>query len=58
MTLDEMTMTDLAAMFAMQGLLAAGTTYGAATVHLAYQYADMLIEQKQQREQENEDGSR
>ena len=54
MTLDEMTMTDLAAMFAMQGLLAAGTNYGEATVHLAYQYADMLIEQKQKRK-ENED---
>ena len=54
MTLDEMTMTDLAAMFAMMGLLAAGTNYGEATVHLAYQYADLLIEQKKEREEQQD----
>ena len=59
MQLDEMTMTDLAAMFAMMGLIAEGglDTY-AGTATSAYAYADEFIKKKQQREQENEDGSR
>jgi len=51
MTLDEMTMTDLAAMFAMQGLFARKHEGGEAVVALAYAYADEFIEHKQQREE-------
>ena len=56
MQLDEMTMTDLAAMFAMMGLIARGDG-GSGVAYDAYRYAEELIKQKQQRE-ENEDGSR
>ena len=51
MTLDEMTMTDLAAMFAMMGLLARKHEGGEAVVALAYAYADEFIEHKQEREE-------
>lgn len=56
MKLDEMTMTDLAAMFALMGLLARGQ-HGLVQAHMAYDYAEELIRVKQERE-ENEDGSR
>lgn len=55
MQLDEMTMTDLAAMFAMMGLIAQGRVNPAATAATAYGFAEAFITQKQQREQENED---
>ena len=53
MTLDEMTMTDLAAMFAMMGLIARGES-GPYTAISAYTYAEHFIKEKQQRE-EHED---
>ena len=54
MTLDEMTMTDLAAMFAMQGLLARNREGGEEAVALAYAYAEELIRVKQQREEQQD----
>ena len=50
MTLDEMTMTDLAAMFAMMGLLARGEAGCVATADKAYDYANALILEKKLRE--------
>ena len=54
MTLDEMTMTDLAAMFALQGLLARKHEGGEEAVALAYAYAEELIRVKQQREEQQD----
>ena len=55
MHLDEMDMTDLAALFAMMGILAADSSRGHIAVVEAYKYADTFIAIKKQREQENED---
>lgn len=55
MSIDEMTMEDMAAMFAMMGMLASGKG-GTHVVDQAYSYADYFVETKQKREQENADG--
>lgn len=53
MKLDEMTMTDLAAMFAMMGLLAKGSG-GPAVATDAYTYANLFIYEKQKREEQED----
>jgi hypothetical protein len=55
MSIDEITMEDMVAMFAMLGMLASGKG-GTHVVDQAYSYADYFVELKQKREQENADG--
>jgi hypothetical protein len=54
MSIDEMTMEDMVAMFAMMGLLASGKG-GSDVVDDACRYADYFVKVKQTREQENAD---
>ena len=50
MALDEMTMEDMAALFAMLGLLAKGKG-GSDVVDEAYRYADYFVVTKREREE-------
>jgi hypothetical protein len=54
MSIDEMTMEDMVAMFAMMGMLASGKG-GTHVVDQAHRYADYFVKVKQTREQENTD---
>jgi hypothetical protein len=54
MSIDEMTMEDMVAMFAMMGMMAGGKG-GSDVVDDAYRYADYFVTVKQERAQENAD---